>query len=229
MNGNGLSVSALGGTMTIDTSVFMSGNSSTRLDYSSQCYPDLLQSTGFQCGGFTDRGGFSTTNLWTRYYVRFSPGFTIGDSETKLMLTGTSGIYSTWWNLKFGGNTLNAEVQNVPVGYTSNNFASSGVPIDGSWVCIETHEQMNTPGVANGMLEAWINGQLVLSKSNMAYRGSGDNSVFQYKRIYRQVGRGSIWFDRVAVGDSRIGCSGATAAPASDTTPPAAPVGLSLR
>ena len=29
---------------------------------------------------------------------------------------------------------------------------------DNRWYCIETHEQMNTPGVANGISEAWVDG-----------------------------------------------------------------------
>jgi hypothetical protein len=39
--------------------------------------------------------------------------------------------------------------------------------------------------------------------------------------MYRQSGLGSIWFDRVAVGDTRIGCVNTTG-----NAPPAAPRGL---
>lgn len=52
----------------------------------------------------------------------------------------------------------------------------------GTWHCIETHMKLNDAGVANGLFELWINGQLEARKTNLNWVGSynayGINVVF---------------------------------------------------
>ncbi len=215
----------VGGAMSFDTGVKFSGNGSVRLDYPSVCFPDA--SAQDNCGGYMDRTFTPTATFYRRFYIRLSPGFTISDVFTKIMRSDTTGLTSNWWTLGCCGSTqLNVHDQNVPVGNTSVFYANFNFN-RGQWYCVETYEQLNSPGVANGIQQAWVDGVLVLNQSGIMYRAAGDNSLYNNNRLYRQTGIGSIWYDRVAVGDSRIGCSGTP--PPSDTTPPATPSGLSAR
>lgn len=211
------------GAMSFDTSTKFSGNGSLRLDYPSQCYPDkILQ--GFQCGGYVDRTFPATSNLYRRFYLKMADNFTVGDTETKIMATypGGNTTFTTWWEFRFGSHEFSAVVSRTADG-GSVPYGRGAIPF-GQWVCIETHEQLNTPGQANGVYELWVNGTQVLSAKNVTFLVSGDNNKMGINRLYRQVGLGSLWFDRIAVGDSRIGCAGSP--PPSSSPPPATPTGL---
>ena len=216
----------VGGAMAFDTSTKFSGNGAVRLDYPSVCYPDA--SAQNNCGGYMDRAITPTSTLYRRFYVRLSSGFTVSDVYTKLMRSDTSGPNSNWWVLGCcGSKQLLVSEQNVPNVGSTINVPTSFTMQDARWYCVETMEQLNTPGVANGQSQVWVDGVQVMNQTGITYRQAGDNSLFVNNRLYRQTGIGSIWFDRIAVGDSRIGCSGAP--PPSDTTPPAVPSGLTAR
>jgi hypothetical protein len=213
------------GAMSYDTSVKFSGSGSVRLDYSSLCYPDA--SAQNNCGGYMDRTFTPTGTFYRRFYIRLSSGFTVSDVFTKLMRSDTTGQTSNWWTLGCcGSKQMEVHDQNVPVGSTNVYFANFTMR-DATWYCVETYEQLSTPGVANGVQQAWVDGVQVLNQTGIPFRASGDNSLYNNNRLYRQTGLGSIWFDRVAVGDTRIGCSGTP--PPSDTTPPATPSGFTAR
>lgn len=206
-----------------DSNVKISGTASVRYDYGSEC---LIVGDTNPCGGFVDRGFPPTTNKWTRFYMRLSPGFQVHTVQTKMMRSDTNGIVSMWWGFLWAAPQWTVQTQQVPPGQTQNVYTGFYFNT-GQWYCVEMHEQLNTPGVANGILESWVDGQQVLSRSDIMYRAAGDNSLFVNNRLFRQGGMGSIWKDRVAVGDQRIGCSSST--PKGDTTPPASPTGLAVR
>lgn len=210
--------------MVFDTSVKFSGNGSLRYDFNANCYPD--SSAQSNCGGFTDRTFTPTANFYRRLYMRLSGGFTVSDVFTKLFRSDTTGPNSNWWTLGCCGQLkLIVGNQNVPsIGATMNNYTNYTMPTN-QWVCVETYEQLNTPGVANGVQRAWVDGVLVLDTSGIMFRQSGDNSLYNNNRLYRQTGLGSIWFDRMAAGDTRIGCVGGT----TDTTPPAPPANFKVQ
>jgi hypothetical protein len=213
------------GAMSFDSSIKFSGAASIRLDYPSVCYPDA--SAQSNCGGFMDRRFTGTTTFYRRFYIRLSSGFTVSDVFTKLMRSDTTGPNSNWWVLGCcGSKQVLVSDQNVPTVGSSVNYYTQAVLQDGSWHCMETLEQLNTPGVPNGVAMAWIDGVQVMNQAGITYRQAGDNSLFSNNRLYRQTGTGSIWYDRVAVADERIGCSGATNA---GITPPAVPTGLMVR
>lgn len=43
------------------------------------------------------------------------------------------------------------------------------------WTCIEGHVRMNTPGQANGLIEAWMDGKKVFSQGSLAFRRPGES------------------------------------------------------
>lgn len=211
--------------MVFDTAVKFSGNGSLRYDFNANCYPD--SSAQSNCGGFTDRTFPGTANFYRRFYIRLSQGFTVSDVFTKLLRSDTTGPNSNWWTLGCCGQLkLIVGNQNVPsIGSTMNNYTSYTMPTN-QWVCVETYEKLNTPGVADGVQQAWADGVQILNTTNVQYRMAGDNSLFNNNRLYRQTGLGSIWFDRIAVGDTRIGCLGAGTG---DTTAPAPPANFKVQ
>lgn len=211
------------GAMSYDTSVKFSGNGSVRFDYPSACYPDT--SAQNNCGGFMDRTFPPTGTFYRRFYVRISPGFIVSDVFTKLMRSDTSGPNNNWWALGCcGSRQLLVSDQNVPTMGSAANHSTNAFLQDGHWYCVETMEQLNTPGVANGIQQAWVDGTQVMNQTDIMFRQSGDNSLFYNNRLYRQTGNGSIWFDRVATGNTRIGCSGTPSSPT--THAPPSPQGL---
>lgn len=203
---SGYSLTGLSGAIEFDTAQKVSGNGSMKYIYPpGQCNPDANAQAN--CGGFTDRTFTNTTTLYRRVYVRLSAGFVVtDDAYTKLFRSDTSGIVSNWWTLGCcNSRELKVHNQQVPVGNTT--VESTGFDLaDTTWYCIETRETLSTPGVANGVLTVWVDGTQVLNKTNIMYRDTGDNSTFNNNRMYRQGGDGNIWFDRLAVGDTRIGC-----------------------
>jgi len=202
---------------TFDTTQKVSGNGSVRLDYSGAS----------NCGGFADRNFSQTADLYSRFYMRLSPSWATSPIITKITRSDTTTTNSNWWGMMWGSTNLMVGAQHVPtVGSTKNYFSSFSFS-RGVWYCVETHEQLGTAGAANGVIEAWVNGNKVLGVSGIQFRQSGDSGLYANKRMYRQEGTGSIWYDRMAVGNTRIGCLGSV--PASDSTPPAIPNGVSVR
>lgn len=82
------------------------------------------------------------------------------------------------------------------------------------WYCMEAHVKLNTPGVANGIYESFLNGQAAASANNWTFLGSGGGAL---KIGWVGVGAlvGGTWvadadtyvdFDDFAAGSARIGC-----------------------
>ena len=221
------------GIMAYDTSVKFSGNGSIRLNFPSSCQTLTTQN---QCGGSAERTFPLTENLYRRAYFRMSgtgPNrtnsglFETAATFTKMMRTLSTGLSRDWWAMGCcGSKRFGFAAENVPPGQALDLYSSISLA-DNRWYCIETHEQLNTPGVANGIAEAWVDGARVLSRTNVMYRLAGNTNLWKTVGIFRQIGAGNMWWDRYAVGDTRIGCSGSSGQ--TDTTPPANPSGASVR
>ena len=222
------------GAMAYDTSVKFSGSGSFRLNYPSSCQ---TVTTANQCGGSSGRAIPHTDNLYRRAYFRMSgtgPNptnsgvFETALAFTKMLHTESTGTSRDWWLMGCcGSKKFLAGLENVPSISRTTNVNSSITLADNRWYCIETHEQMNTPGVANGIAEAWVDNVKMLIKTDVMFRLAGNTNQWDRVGIFRQIGAGNIWWDRYAAGDSRIGCSGSI--PQSDTNPPANPSGISIR
>jgi hypothetical protein len=104
---------------------------------------------------------------------------------------------------------------------------------DDQWYCIETETTMNSIGMDNAALRLWVDGVLTVEYKNFRLRGmspigpNGNSSLsgFNAISIYKHAGTGSMYFDRFAVGTTRIGC----VALGKDITAPLAPVNLDVR
>lgn len=80
--------------------------------------------------------------------------------------------------------------------YGGPPYCGSGVPglINNRWYLVELHTKMNTPGVANGVMQAWIDGVLRYEKTNVNFRNVGHNNL----------GVRQAWFD-IFIGGSNVG------------------------
>lgn len=227
------------GTMAYDTNVKFSGNGSIRLNFPPACHAGPAKN---QCGGSLTRSFPLTDEQWKRVYFRMSgtgpnPSPS-GLFETSLqafskLLKGQSNTINGftsrhWWTMGCcGSKTFMQSLEHVPSPGRATNMFSSITFVDNRWYCIETHEKMNTPGLPDGISEAWVDGVKVVGRTDVIWRQTGINGQWKEFSIIRQEGVGNFWFDRFAAGNTRIGCLGATSA--SDTTPPGPPQGLHIR
>ena len=117
---------------------------------------------------------------------------------------------------------------------------TSIAPTKGGWDQVEVEWKLNTPGQSNGFLRLWVNGALRAEQLNKAYRGptptskcgNGSNdcpstAIYNSIQVYNQCMSGTIDYDRIAVGDTRIGLTSST--PSSDTASPTIPTGVQVR
>jgi hypothetical protein len=98
-----------------------------------------------------------------------------------------------------------------------------------AWHHVEAYFRMNTiqsnKGIADGMLLYWLDEQLIINRSNVLFR-TNQNATMKWNQFMMAfyIGDGSpvdqyLWIDGLTVADSRT---------IADTTPPAAPSGLSV-
>jgi hypothetical protein len=166
---------------------------------------------------FIDRFHTRTPELYTRRHV-YLQGFSGTNPPSKMMFTGEN-AYVNFWSVFEGSSNLhryNLQGSTLPV--AQQNPVLGNIP-SGRWVCIETHTKMNTPGVADGILEEWVDGSLRVSNKALLINAASQSSQHNFVRLYRQHGNGVIYLDELAVGTTRIGC----ATISSDTTPPLTP------
>jgi hypothetical protein len=209
-----------------DTANKVSGNASLRMNFPGHEWRQ-------QCGGFADRTHPQTHELWVRYYIRLSPGFEVDSIGTKLNRTDGTGT-GWWWVMKWGLPVISIELQGWPTNNDTTqlnpNVGSGVLKTDGTWHCIEFRILNNSVvDQPTGKIEAWRDGVKFMDHTG-AWRRSGQftqNNVWQSNRFYRQDGKGSISWDRFAVGNTRIGCLGTNNQ--SNTSPPAPPTGLAVR
>lgn len=234
---------------TRSTDVVHSGTHSLKGTYLTSPCPGGDQ-TG-SCGAWIDRQHPSTTDIYTRFWyytVGFAYNSAGGGTKHFYHRSNAAAGPENFWVHPWGSREWQANVtsvagggangiQNNPV-YYAPNLAT--VPLnDRQWYCIETRYKLNTPGVANGEIDVWVNGTQTMSITGAYtnFRSTDPNNTNSsplftndYVRLYTQLGYGTMYYDDFAVGDTRIGCSGtAPAALTGDTTPPAPPIGLVIR
>jgi len=190
-----------------------------------------------------DAGTNDYRELYWRVYLRRQPGW-IGGGADKLsraiILANANWAEAAFGHVWSGGTGNNHLVLDPASGTdTAGNlvtthyndfpnmrwlgYVRSDTPVfdsahAGTWHCIETHMKLNDAGVANGLFELWINGQLEARKTNLNWVGSynayGINAVF----IENYWGDGSPttqerYFDNFVISTRPIGPVGDTNTP----------------
>ena len=121
--------------------------------------------------------------FWLRYYVRFQRGFSwSGATEMKTIYVNYGEAGTFYWGLKDGYFGGHVEVdRRAREGALLGNLVSSvswsewqgGSRGDGRFHLVELHCKMNTGGLQNGVMEAWLDGVLVGSWHDVRFSPDG--------------------------------------------------------
>ena len=159
---------------------------------------------------------------------------------TKYVRLKTNQGYPLIWILNYFGNY--AFTLEGSYGGSSASIYNTGVPVtSGKWDQIEFEWKLNTPGLADGLVRMWVDGVLRIEVLNKEWRGPTPTSVHPVSlvptpstgqitntQIYVQCGVGNVWYDRFAVGNTRIGPTKSKST-STDSTAPASPQGLQVQ
>ncbi|MGA7271785.1 MAG: polysaccharide lyase, partial [Acidimicrobiia bacterium] len=156
-------------------------------------------------GGFRGFGPYArlpepVDHAWFRYYVRLVdfrpvssgklPG--LADASTTPTAKGCkpSTTDNPGWSARLMFDTVGtggAGLDEVPIGYYLYHLDQAadcgdelmfGVGLrQERWTCVEGEVRMNTPGVNDGAVAAWIDSRKVFARDGLAFRRSGEDGV----------------------------------------------------
>ena len=185
----------------------------------------------------------ATDHVFMRWAIKWSVPFqycTINGYTKHIRIKVNNGHPLTWI-MNYNGTY--AVVVEAPYGGSTQLYQTGVSVTSGRWDQIEFEWKLNTPGRADGLLRFWIDGVLRIEALNKEWRGPFPDSfhpiygptyntkstaTITNTQIYVQCGVGNVWYDRFAVGNTRIGPTMSTSTSA-DSTPPASPQGLQAR
>jgi hypothetical protein len=119
----------------------------------------------------------SREHIYVRWYQRWSPGFIWEPSATKMAILRPMGGYPQFYpQVMWGAGEFAIQAQVIAeANWDARNFTQNiGTPVrfqSDRWYCIEVFVKLNAPGIADGELAAWIDGELKLSYNGRAFRG----------------------------------------------------------
>lgn len=229
--------------MQVSTTKAYSGSKSVRMQWLS------TTDTGFNPSIYKT---FTTPQdyVFMRFVTRREAGWTqAANGNTKLFIIGNLDYPRPIFGDNFNQYSLHIEcpynIINPATGisWTTYKIDTGIVPTstEGAWDQIELELRLNTPGSADGLARIWINGILRREVLNLELRGPTPTSLpgnctnkpaastMQFKTIqlYKQVGLGVRYMDRIAAGNTRIGLVGSPIP--GDTTPPTPPTSLTAQ
>ena len=184
--------------------------------------------------------------LYARYYIRFSENWQINKGAK---FPGPAGTYGKggWggrrangengWSARMGiaaPTLLENGLQLYSYTYHADMRKRSGdkyywlkksrgsIQLD-RWYCIETYVKMNTPGKHDGILRAWVDGELAMQNKNLRFRNIPELKVEQFWMNFYYNKRAPydmyVTIDNVALSTHPIGpVREATAKPATSLT-----------
>lgn len=175
------------------------------------------------------------SEVWVRWYMRFQPGFQWSSYEGFKVLyffqTG-QGSGPFYYTIAYGEDKLAMYTQTGDQQhYACTNCGWKTLyptgRADGLWHAYEIHAKIESPGKADGVFEAWLDGTKVIDAKNVDYGMASKGSLFSFFDIGENTkypNNGScayVDFDDVAVSNTGyIGPLGAQG------TVPSAPTNL---
>lgn len=204
------------------------------------------QTVSQSCGrvDFTSPAVTAANDLYQGHFIRYSPDFIFHPIGTKLDLqfmrdaalpgttTGRDNVVITI--LPNGnGMVFTEQLWNAP--QTQNRFINVSNTIfplvrDRQY-WFEWHLRLNDVGVENGILEVWIDDQLIMSYSNITYRTTNSPwGIFQHSLEFGGGGTVTLpvaqyaWYDHTVISTTRIGMPTTVA----DTASPSIPASVAI-
>jgi hypothetical protein len=196
----------------------------------------LAMNTHFR---FEEHGGSEPEEAYFRYYLRF--GETWNPTATGGKLPGFSGTYGRagWggrksdgyngWSARgaffrqpdrqvgvadlrgIGSYVYLAQSRGKYGDHWGWNLGPSGLLQKNRWYCIEQNVQLNTPGKADGVFRAWVDGQLVIERTGLRYR---DTEQLKIESVWLNVFHGgtavaptdmTLFIDNLVVAHDYVG------------------------
>lgn len=184
-----------------------------------------------------DAGTTNYREIYWRFYTRTGQGWT-GGTANKLS-RATSFVGADWSQAMFahiwagsGADTNYLAIDPASGTDTAGNVVTHGYndfpnmrwlgavlsrtavydPVYiGRWFCIEGHARLNDPGLANGLMEMWVDDQLESQRGGMNWVGRyttyGINTVMLENYMRQGAWRAEDrYFDDFVVSTQRIGC-----------------------
>jgi hypothetical protein len=196
-------------------------------------YPAGTYSSSFGAGRAEYDLSGEPTDLYVGAWMRYSDPFTfhpVGHKVNFFVLAGAnpgcrnvamgyiSNILGMAPQICWGIGTHNY-VQNVNAWYETAHL--------NEWHWYEEHIRVNTPGVADGIMQVWIDDVLYVEYSNVPFRNVGDTAGLGAIQHTGEWGGGGVvirqtgywWIDHTVISTTRIGHP----AVGGDTTPPRPP------
>lgn len=160
--------------------------------------PGTMKARGLPYGGTGFKAVVASSGLRRailRYKVRFPvdfeparggklPGLCGGTCNGGGKIpNGTDGFSARYmWRPAMGGQAYLYLPTSVTYG-TGMNFVGARFPL-GRWVVLTQELKLNTPGAANGWIQVWLDGQLVLDQRSLRFR---DADLLGIDRLYFDV------------------------------------------
>lgn len=98
-----------------------------------------------------------------------------------------------------------------PVGTLAGRTALFSSEQAGEWRCVEAHVKLNTPGIADGLFEFWVDGNLEASTGAVDWRGEWSEfgmNLLTLENFWVGGAPADLdrWFDDLVISTSPIGC-----------------------
>jgi hypothetical protein len=196
-------------------------------------YPAGTYSTSFSAGRVAYAVGGQPTDLYLGAWMRYSNPFTFHPIGHKVNFFVLAGANPGCRNVSMGYvYTQSVMAPQICWGVgTKSYFQNVGTWNQNAhlneWHWYEEHIRVNTPGIADGIMQVWIDGVLYIDYSNVPIRDVGDTAGFGSIQHTGEWGGGGgtitqtgyWWIDHTVISTTRIGHP----VIGGDTTPPRSP------
>ena len=187
---------------------------------------ELAYVEGTNGAGYAYKHFGAQERVYVRWFQRWSANFTWNPWATGLLGLRPRSGYPQFYPLVASdgrGLAIQAQVLADREWGSENLFQNIGDPLvlePERWVCFEVMVQLNTPGLSDGALAAWIDDRPALLYEGRAFRGSSptdpsppDARLAQFLILGQYGGPTMVphaqtsWLDDFIVSPQRIGCS----------------------
>jgi hypothetical protein len=166
--------------------------------------------------------------VWGQYYIKYSSNYYfhgVDNKQTYWFLGDTSNSSANFYLSVRGSRKISIVMQTYSTDRFNSNTGYDPVLAPGVWYKINVHFKLEaTPGVKTGIVQVWLNDQLVINRYDAGFRNASQGSygirewqicpVFGGMDEYTKPAEDYQWYDKTILQSTQIGGS------TSDVSPP---------